>query len=106
MNNWMKKGTLLSLAACLGLVACGEETNTDDAPSTEDGVVKQFEGKGDRWDWRNDPSRFRTELVYNFDELPAEGAAENVAWAASYWPYYEDGINYRWQGNDVLSALQ
>jgi hypothetical protein len=105
MNNWMIKGTALSLAACLGLAACGEDTN-DTASSTQDGVVKQFDGKGDRWDWRNDPRRFRTELDYNFENLPGEGAAENVAWAASYWPYYEDGINYRWQGQDVLSPAE
>lgn len=107
MNRWMLKGTALSMAACIGLVACGEDVAPDDTTtSTDDGVVKQFDGKGDRWDWRNNPSRFRTELEYNFEALPAEGAAENVAWAASYWPYYEDGINYRWQGNDVLSPAE
>ncbi len=102
-NQWIKT---LAAVAVFG-VACGDGQPTDtNAPATNDGVVKSVDGKSDAWNWRNNPSHFRAELNYKFDELPLEGASERVAWAATYWPYYEDGINYRWQGKDELSPAE
>jgi len=109
MNIQMMKMAVLGMAIG-GLAACGEATdNAPSGPATGDGVVKKntgAEGKGDAWNWRNNPVHFRAELDYNYDNLPLEGYSEVNAWAASYWPYYEDGINYRWQGNDILSPAE
>ncbi len=84
------------------LAGCGP----GDDSGTEDGVQKETGGKGDAWDWRNDPTRFRTELNYLWEELPTEGASDKVAWADTYWPTYEDSINARWQGPDTLSPAE
>jgi hypothetical protein len=70
----------------------------DDAPADE--------GKGDRWDWINDPTRLTQRLNYRVDELPARGESTHEAWAESYWPTYEGSTNYRWQGPTVLSPLE
>lgn len=93
-----------------GVSACADTT---DVPSeavnqTDDGVVKSsgVDEKSDAWNWRNNPVHFRAELNYSFEELPLEGASDRVAWPASYWPYYEDGINFRWQGTDTLSPAE
>jgi hypothetical protein len=85
-------------------IGCGD--TGQEGPATEDGVVKQFDGKSDAWNWRNDPTRFRTDLNYTFADLPKEGASEHIAWAGTYWPYYQDGINDRWQGNDTFSPAE
>lgn len=102
----MRPFWLLTLTVALtssGLVACG---NPDDGGGTEDGVEKETGGKGDAWDWRNDPQRFRTELNYTWEELPSEGASDKIAWADTYWPTYEDSINARWQGPNTLSPAE
>lgn len=94
-------------ATALSLSACGDDSGRDVAQEvTEDGQVKSTEGKGDRWDWRNDPRRFHAELDYNWENLPTEGYSKKTAWADTYWPTYEDSINARWQGNSVLSPAE
>lgn len=110
MKTQMTKFLMIGVALG-GLAACGEPgtDNAPDGPSTDDGVVKKMtgaDGKSDAWNWRNNPVHFRTELNYNYDDLPLEGYSEVNAWAASYWPYYEDGINYRWQGQQTLSPAE
>jgi hypothetical protein len=102
MNRWLQSS--FASATIVALFGCGDVS--DNAPSTDDGVVKQVDGKSDAWNWRNNPSRFRTQLNYKFSELPGEGASDHVAWAATYWPYYQDGINARWQGSAELSPAE
>jgi hypothetical protein len=53
-------------------------------------------------DWINDPSRFGVPLETNVDRLPAKGSAKRRPWADTYWPTYQDGINYRWQSTGVF----
>lgn len=98
-----------TLGALLFASACGTEAGNEpvvNAPTTDDGVQKVADGKADAWNWRNNPDGFRTEFDYMLDNLPAEGASARIGWAASYWPYYEDGINARWQGNHILSPAE
>lgn len=110
MNTTTTKWALAGLLAAGALAGCAEGADdTSKASVTPDGVVKQAEGgdgKGDAWNWRNDPSRFRSELNYKFAELPVEGYSQRVAWADTYWPTYEDSINARWQGHNVLSPAE
>jgi subtilisin-like proprotein convertase family protein len=98
------------IAASLS-AGCAEGVDSNAAgETTADGVQKQAEGggdgKGDAWNTRNDPTRFQSELTYKFAELPVEGYSQRVAWAATYWPTYEDSINVRWQGQDTLSPAE
>ncbi len=59
--------------------------------------------KTDRWTHADDPNLFSTDLEYRLTELPMEGTAANAPWASSYWPVYQDSINYSWEGPDSLS---
>lgn len=104
MKNVLKNGTLIGLMAMTW--ACGETVIDDNSALTSDGVIKSADGKADRWNYRNSPARFRMQFDYKLANLPAEGSTEKIAWAASYWPVYEDGINNRWQGKDVLSPAE
>lgn len=51
----------------------------------------------DAWRPSNDPLRFRVALDLRVDALPRSGIARPRPWADSYWPTYQDGINFRWQ---------
>lgn len=70
----------------------------DDLPAAD--------GKGDAWDWRNDPVRLATALNYRIDELPRSGQTEHEVWAASYWPTYEGSTNHRWLGPTTSSPVE
>ncbi|MEW5847346.1 MAG: pre-peptidase C-terminal domain-containing protein [Myxococcota bacterium] len=50
------------------------------------------------WGSSDSPSIFAADLTYKVDELPREGQAASPPWAGSYWPVYQDGINYKWDG--------
>ena len=40
----------------------------------------------DRWDWRNDPSRFGGTMVTQLTQLPTSGAAATTPWTPAYIP--------------------
>ncbi len=63
-------------------------------------------GKAEQWSDRDDPTIFTNDLELTLTELPLEGAATTVPWASSYWPVYQDSVNYRWEGADVLSPAE
>ena len=100
--------TGLIIVCCAALAACSSDSAGDfeAGPSSPDGTEKESAGKGDAWDWRNDPARFRAELNYKWSELPLQGKSNKVAWADTYWPTYKDSINDRWQGAGVLSPVE
>lgn len=51
----------------------------------------------DAWRYTDNPQRFRVALDFRLEGLPTRGAAARRPWADTYWPTYQDGINYRWQ---------
>ena len=89
----------VSLFCILFVVTGCSKSETSGAEVEE----KQGEGKVDRWTSADDPHLFSSALELKLDELPLEGEAVNVPWAASYWPVYEDSINFRWEGEESLS---
>ncbi len=98
------KGITLALLLALGTGGCAAESAIDDA--VEPGPIGPGGGKGDRWDWRNSPERFTDDLVFDLEALPREGRAEQTVWPSTYWPYYEDSINQRWNGRRELSPAE
>ncbi len=78
-------------AGVLVLAACG-------APEDELGVEATDDGYGLRWGSQDDPSILSAELKYKLQELPQQGEVGTPPWAGSYWPVYEDSINYKWDG--------
>lgn len=105
-TNFWKFSALLS-ASLLVFTACGEPTRDDSSATAEvtpDGVSKAIDGKSDAWNYRNNPRGFRADLNYKFEEMPLEGATNITPWTDTYWPYYQDGINVRWQKREPLDA--
>ena len=70
---------MILLAGIVALSACAsepvEDSNPTDGVETPEGEVKRDAGKADAWNWRNDPTRFRTELNYDFSKLPLKAQA-------------------------------
>src|SRR5687768_16206917 len=57
------------------------------------------EAKGEEvWSPGDAPSLFTTTLEYRLDSLPAAGEAATIPWTSSYWPTYQDNVNYNWAG--------
>ncbi len=108
MKYLLKSGTVLGFIALFA--ACGDSSGDSGVPdpnaTTPDGVIKTYSGKSDGWNERNRPSLFQMEFDHKLANLPEKGSTEKVAWAASYWPSFQDGINHRWQGNAILSPVE
>lgn len=88
--------------AVVVLAGCGvgagqvEELGPDVA-----GQAKQDEA----WSAAGAPTRFTADLEQEFAKLPLSGAAQVTPWPGSYWPVYEDSINFQWdQGADSPAA--
>ncbi|MEZ4470498.1 MAG: proprotein convertase P-domain-containing protein [bacterium] len=104
--------TLIIGSMGLGLVACGEEADTQAPAAGDDTVttVGKGTGKEDAWDSRNDPARMArfvgTSLEYELSKLPKSGKAAQTPWPDTYWPTYQDSTNARWMGKDEFSPLE
>ncbi len=97
----------LGVLAMMALFGCGEAVPTEGGEQTPDGETKSIaDGKADAWNFRNDPKLFRMDLDYNLESMPQSAETKTTPWAASYWPYYKDGINDRWQGQEILSPAE
>lgn len=95
-RGWAVVGLLVVAAGCGE--SGGGKLGVEQAASAE------AENGGLRWGHSDDPTLFDDQLSYRFDELPLQGEAERVPWAASYWPTYQDSINYKWDGPASMSA--
>ena len=101
---------VLPLLMFLPLLGCVYEWGTPpvtDSPSSESLQLDPefpgaFDEKSEKVEWgpQDRPSLFSDDLEYRFDALPLSGEAENIPWASSYWPVWEDSINHRWDGAD------
>ncbi len=69
-----------------------------DPKPDQDDTKSDRPNKSDRWGANDAPSLFSSSLEYRVEQLPQEGEATNIPWASTYWPTYEDSINYRWDG--------
>ena len=69
-------------------------------------IVPLAKEQAERWAYNDRPQTFVSDLVYVLADLPSAGEAENVPWPGSYWPTYEDSINYRWDGEDTDSPAK
>jgi len=95
----MKTQLIGFTAACaIALTGCAMEDEL--AKPSESQTKGGAEGKADAWNAVNDnPNGFQLpNIKYTLADLPQQGEATNIPWAANYWPTYQDNINYRWDG--------
>lgn len=112
----------LSLLTSLTAFGCagGDDVVSDCQPGDIDCSTDQGEGKGDAWNYANDPRRLSQNLTYRLAELPRSGkldkpvwasrytpkAGDPVMWADTYWPTAQGSTNARWQGSSTKSPLE
>jgi hypothetical protein len=102
---------VLLLAACETVDTDYADTFTDDEgraglgfPGAEDNTEEPDRAEAKAvWGSRDDPSLFDNDLEYRLTALPQSATLETPPWASSYWPVYEDSINYRWNGSSSKS---
>ena len=95
--------TNLALAAALvaPVIGCANEVGEPTQFDKPDGSTKT---EAEEWMSSDAPSLFGANLKYTLAELPRTGGPQVAPWAASYWPTYEDSINYKWDGASSESA--
>lgn len=97
-------GSKVALGSLLALQALGCGSDPQPTPaSDDDGSVLGEDGKSEAWGRGDAPSGLGT-FEYRIASLPKAGEATRIPWAASYWPVYQDSINYRWDGASSESA--
>lgn len=123
MKRSLLTGIGLSLLTSLNVIGCATDEGSECLPGDIDCAedLGGTDGKGDAWDYKNDPSRMSQRLQYRLSELPKKGNLETptwkdrypnavgvspVAWADTYWPTSAGSHNTRWQGNTVKSPLE
>jgi hypothetical protein len=62
--------------------------------------------EGAAWGPSDVPSIFNAKLEYRVASLPMSGAAQSIPWASSYWPVYQDSINFQWAGASSDSSAK
>ncbi|WP_394834876.1 hypothetical protein LVJ94_51100 [Pendulispora rubella] len=98
----MKQGFVVALPLALVAVsACSVQTS--------DGTSQERTGSAEQpevWSANDDPALFGVRLERAAATLPRKGEAAQTPWAGSYWPAYNDSINYRWEGANSLSPSE
>jgi hypothetical protein len=122
----MKRTFLTACLFSLPLVtaACSDETgdtSEDNLPGDIDNAPSDGDGKGDAWDYSNDPVRLANRLNYRLADLPRTGKLDKpvwasrypnavgtapVLWADTYWPSAELSTNNRWVNRTTKSPLE
>ncbi|MGA9520045.1 MAG: pre-peptidase C-terminal domain-containing protein [Myxococcaceae bacterium] len=89
---------LLTALICLVTAAGCEQSELAYSANAEDptGIAKQEEA----WSAQDNPALFSENLQMTLDALPSSGEVQNVPWAGSDWPTFEDSINQRWAGEN------
>jgi hypothetical protein len=90
------KNVFAGLSISLGLIGCVDDQSSD-KPAESD-VKGGVDGKAEAWGSADSPLLFNPNLELTAANLPMTGQARNIPWAASYWPIYQDNINYKWNG--------
>ncbi len=99
----MRSLPVLVLSSLLFSTACGVGSPSEQ--TTETDKLTQLKQR-EAWASQDNPALFTTQLDYTFDTLPLQGEAANVPWAGSYWPTYQDNINYQWAGSQSSSPAK
>lgn len=86
--------SLVLVAAPFVLLACSAPPSGVDLAASENAEV---------WSPADNPAIFSENLERSLDALPMAGDAAVIPWAGSYWPTYQDNINYRWAGANTDS---
>jgi hypothetical protein len=92
----------------IGLVACSAQDEASDGPAAEPkgaAVTKAEEpgGKAEAWGVNDRPDIFASGLEKHISRLPTSGEAAMIPWASSYWPMWQDNLNFRWEGAGTQS---
>lgn len=93
---------VLAAALCAPVVACDHEV--EGPAGLDDKADGSTKTEAEEWSSSDAPTLFGANLKYNLAELPLTGGPQNAPWASSYWPTYEDSINYKWDGASSESA--
>ncbi len=121
----MKRNLLTACLFSLPLIsaACsdaGEDLSESDLPGDIDNADDDG-GKGDAWDYGNDPARLANRLNYRLADLPRTGKLDKpvwgtryptavgrvpTAWSDTYWPTAQGSHNVRWNGRATKSPLE
>jgi hypothetical protein len=91
----MKTMKAIALGLTLSLTACVDEG--EDKPAESD-VKGGVDGKAEAWGSADSPLLFNPNLELVAANLPQTGEARNIPWASSYWPVYQDNLNFKWGG--------
>src|SRR3990172_9242633 len=93
--------TIAAAALLAPVVGCANEVGAPTQFDKPDGSTKE---EAEEWSSSDAPSLFGPSLKYALTELPRSGGPQVAPWAESYWPTYEDSINYKWDGASSESA--
>ena len=92
------------LSGVMALSGCSSELAEPSDKPEQDETKGAAGGKFEAWGAQDAPGLFSSTLEYKLDALPMNGQATNIPWASSYWPVYQDSINYKWAGATSDSA--
>ena len=94
----MNLRTLLLISLLSTAAACSDDAWTVTIDRSGQASSSEVDKLPVSWTAQDDPHilDFDNDFITHFDSLPTEGEAANAPWAGSYWPIYEDSINYRW----------
>lgn len=77
-----------------------------DSPSDDNDGTRVVAEYREVWGAQDDPSLLDPGFNHVFAQLPTSGAAKKTPWAGSYWPTWQDGINFKWAGAASNSAAK